>query len=229
MYFRVIRMLADHLNDKEQTAKFMELVEIRQRLFRTHKCTLLILDQYDLICDHILIHAKEQGQLIGYIRSIPISRCREYGMPFPIESLILPHSEYRTAYARFLGESRDPVHMGYLCFDPVFKKKLRGVKAIDLMVWIGLQVAGIPRGQLGFAATLNNRYRQDEIMRLLGDWLPDLPDLQHPLIDDLHRVVLIPKIADDYWQLQNAKFLATYGALGDQEGRDLLRGIKIAA
>lgn len=229
MHFKIVRNLTDHLKDAGQTMPFLEMVELRQRLFREHKSTLLVLDAFDLISDHVLLYSGRDGQLMGYIRSIPQSRCARYEVEFPIFSLLKASPEYARALQQFRSGAGDPMHMGYLCLDPKYRDELRGMKAIDLMVWIGFMVSGVSVAQAGFAATLNNRYKQDVSMRLLGEWIPDLPDFDHPVVADKHRVVLVPRIAPEYWKSQFAKFKAAYGELGDGTV-DLLRDeSKIAA
>src|SRR3954469_21251944 len=99
MYVRIVSNLTENLDNRDFTARFMEMVGLRQRLFREHKSTLLLLDGYDLISDHVLIYAKRTNQLIGYIRSVPLARCARYEIAFPMENIVRPRPEYHAAYA----------------------------------------------------------------------------------------------------------------------------------
>ncbi len=228
MEYRMVKKLANQLDNGEATRRFIEVIELRQRLFREHRETILILDAYDLVCDHVLLYSGQDSRLIGYLRSVSLETCRQYDIAFPMEALIASRPEYGFAYKRFLNLSKNPMHMGYLCFDPAYKSELNGLKAIDLLAWLGFISSGVPVNELGLACTLNNRYKQDVPMRLVGEWIPNLPDFKHPVVDDPHRVVLIPRLAEDYWPMQVAKFSAALQTLTDGE-RDLLRDSGIAA
>jgi predicted GNAT family N-acyltransferase len=229
MRLQVIRNLTDHLKNAEKTTAFLDMLELRQRLFREHKEKLLVLDSYDLISDHVLLYSGRDDRLIGYVRAISASKCAEYEVPFPMFALLGDRSEYHEGIKRFRERSGNPLHMGYLCLDLKYREELCGMKFIDLMVWAAMELSEIPRTELGFTATLNNIYKQDGAMRLLGDWIEDQPDYHHPVVDALHRVLLIPRITPEYWDRQFVKFKAAYGALG-AGGRDLLRDeSKIAA
>lgn len=228
MEYRSVKKLANQLQNGDATRRFIEVLELRQRLFREHRETILILDSYDLVCDHVLLYSSRDAKLIGYLRSISLETCRQYQLAFPIESLTDSRPEYGIGYQRFLNQAKNPMHMGYLCFDPAYKQELNGLKAIDLLAWLGFVTSGVPVTELGLACTLNNRYKQDEPMRLVGEWIPNLPDYKHPVVADPHRVVLIPRLAENYWSMQIAKFSVTLQALTDGE-RDLFRDSGIAA
>lgn len=228
MEFRLIKGLANRLADGDATRRFMEVVQLRQRMFRGHRDTILILDAYDLICNHVLLYSSRDSKLIGYLRFVSLETCRRYELAFPMEAVIASRPEYRFAYNQFIQKSKNPMHVGYLCFDPAYKSELNGLKAIDLLGWLGFITSDVPSKDLGLACTLNNRYKQDEPMRLVGEWIPNLPDFRHPLVDDPHRVVLIPRLAEEYWAIQVAKFSAALHTLTDGE-RDLLRDSGIAA
>lgn len=225
MYLRVVRNLTQDLRDTEKTQAFMEAVELRQRSYQTHRANVLILDSYDLISDHLLFYSSRDDKLIGYQRSVSAKKCREHELDFPIENLLRGRPEYVEGYAAFKAEAVEPLHMGYLCFDPAYREELEKVKIIDLAIWILFLVSGIARDLIGFTASINNRYKQDPYVRKIGDWIPGVSDLVHPLIPEPHRIVLIPRVRDTYWAEQEAKYSLFYSSLEEVSTRRNLRGI----
>jgi hypothetical protein len=223
MKVRIIRDLVEQLSNREVAQEFMNAVELRQRSFGELKKDVLILDQYDLIAHHILLYCSQDGHLVSYIRSVPEAVCRAYNLEFPMATLVKNHPEYEFGFQAFRAKAKQAVHMGYLCLEPSYRGELKGAKAIDLMVWLGFMESGLPPQDLAFTATINNRYKQDGCMKLLGDWVPDLPDLDHPVIPDKHRVVLVPQIREGYWEEQREKFAGLYTNLNDDSGNLLER------
>jgi hypothetical protein len=221
MRLKVVRNLTDNLKKKNVTGAFVEMLELRQRLFREHDPKLLLLDSYDLISDHVLLYSGIDNQLIGYVRSVTESQCLTYKVPYPMYLLLGGRAEYREGINEFRQRTGEAIHMGYLCFDPRYRDELRGAKFIDLMVWAALELSGVSHSEVGFTGTMNNVYKQDEAMKLLGEWIHQ-PDFNHPVIEALHRVLLIPRIDPNYWEHQFSKFKKLYGTLGDDEF-DLLR------
>lgn len=229
MHLRVVKDLSKSLCDTEKTSMFMEAVELRQRSYRSHRKNVLILDAYDLISDHLLLYSSRDGKLIGYQRSVSAQKCREHDLDFPIENLLRGREEYTRGYAAFRKAASEPLHMGYLCFDPAYREELGGIKIVDLATWILFRVSGIVLESLGLTASANNRYKQDPVLRNIGDWIPDLSDLVHPLIPDPHRIVLIPKVRETYWGEQEEKFGEFYNSLEEVSTRRNLRGtLKVA-
>ncbi len=221
MRLQVIRKLVNHLGDTQKTLEFMKVVELRQRMYRELKSSVLILDSIDLIADHLLLYSETDGRLMCYLRAVTARTCAEYGLELPISSLMKENPSYRDGYRRFCAESLEPMQIFYLCLDPAYRPELKGLKAVELLTWLALKVSGISPDRAAFACTINNRYRQDPVMHLLGNWVGPLPDMDHPVIPDKHRFVLVPKIRAEYWEEERKKFAGLYTSLSDG-GVDLL-------
>jgi hypothetical protein len=221
MKVRIIRDLVNHLTDAEVTQEFMKAVDLRQRAYRELRSDVLLLDQYDLVSDHILLYSERDGRLMAYIRSIPEGTCRKYRQELPIEQLAKRDPASDWGFRRFRQEAKDVVQIFYLCLDPLYRAELKGVKAVELFVWLVMTVSEVSRDRISFAFTINNRYRQDAVLQTVGDWVPNVPDIDHPVIPDKHRFVFIPKVREGYWEETRQRFAAIYTSLSDGE-RDLL-------
>lgn len=215
MRLRIIRKLADHLEDRALADEFMVAVGLRQRAYRDLNSKVLILDPIDLIADHLLLYSERDGKLMCYLRAVTATTCGTYGLELPIAGLMRSRSELSFGYERFRNKANEAMQIFLLCLDPAYRQELRGIKAVELMTWLALTTSGIPREQVSFACTINNRYRQDPAMRALGDWIENVPDMIHPLIPDPHRFVLVPRIREDYWETARKKFAAIYTSLSD--------------
>lgn len=219
MKLRVIRSIVRNLSDRKTNEDFMRMVELRQRIYQDLKSDVLIMDQYDLIADHLMLFSDHSdNKLIGYIRSIPSAKCRQFQIEFPIATLVKRHPEYELAYRRFQKEAIDPIQVGYLCVDPDYRSELRGIKALDFLAWVSLKISGVPEEKASFATTLNNKYKMDPIVENMGECVPDLPDFIHPTIPESHRLTLVPRIRPDYWEEQRQKFAEVYQGACDGFG-----------
>lgn len=210
MFLKVVKKLVDGLRDEEKAKAFMEMVELRQRMYRTHKDNVLILDPYDLIADHLLIYSSRDERLMGYQRSISAQACKDHDLDFPMEALLRGRVGLAEGYRAFQEQAKDILHMGYLCLDPDYRSEIEGIKIIDFTTWACFRVSGMPRESVALTASLNNRYKQDPYLRNIGEWIPNLPDLKHPVIPDPHRIVLIPKVREGYWAEQDEKYMQVY-------------------
>jgi hypothetical protein len=221
MKVRIIRNLVNQLTDTEVTQEFIKAVELRQRAYRELRSDVLLLDQYDLISDHILLYSARDGRLMAYIRSISEATCRAYHQELPIEQLAKRSPESEWGFRRFRKEAEEVVQVFYLCLDPLYRTELKGVKAVELFVWLAMTASQIPPERISFAFTINNRYHQDAVLEKVGRWIPGVPDIVHPVIPDTHRFVFIPKVREGYWEEMRQRFVAIYTSLSDGE-TDLL-------
>lgn len=119
--------------------------------------------------------------------------------------------------------------MGYLCLDPDYRSEIEGIKIIDFTTWACFRVSGMPRETVALTASLNNRYKQDPYLRNIGEWIPNLPDLKHPVIPDPHRIVLIPKVREGYWAEQDEKYMQAYRTIEEVPTNRSVRDVLKAA
>lgn len=213
LYLDLVKNLADQLSDQNATRSFMEAVEIRQRMFRTHRSNVCILDPYDLFSDHLMIRRRDDGRIVSYMRVTSASACRKHDLPYPIESLKTVSPGFSESFSRFMSEAGEALHMGYMCMSPELRAELPGVKLVEFYAYLGFRCSGYPLDRVALSATLNTKYNQDPWVKDVGPWIEGAQDFRHPVIPETHRVVLIPRVRENYWPDQNAKFEALYNSL----------------
>jgi len=213
LYLDVIQSLENQLTDPNVTRSFMQAVEIRQRLFRQNRANACILDPYDMFSDHVMIRRRADHRIVSYLRVTSMSECRKHELPYPLENLEKESAGLAEPLAEFLNCGKEPLHMGYMCLEPTLRKELDGIKLIELYAYLGFRCSGFPLDSVAISATLNVKYHMDQWMRDAGTWLDGAADFKHPTIPEVHRVMLIPKLRENYWPDQHAKFDAFYTSL----------------
>lgn len=203
----ILRNFKQEMKNTFAQKVWCDLLELRQRSYAAQFSEALILDKYDLIADHIVVYEKKSDTPFAYVRSITNFACKAGAQDLPVKPLLetLPRN-HQNAFQKLIEREKTIVNMSYLCLDQNYKEVLNGIKAIDLLTWLGLRSVSETPDPLSYCATPNMKYKLTSWLEALGKKVDNLSPFKHPVIPEMHELIIIPEIADSYWKQKNAEY-----------------------
>jgi hypothetical protein len=219
MRIRFITQLRTMLSNTRARESYMDIVQLRQRVFEAEHRSALCIDRYDLIADHVIIYAGDDfSRPMAHIRSVTADACQFHGLALPFEAGIEKYPDMQRAVLDFKTAKPTHTNMGFTCFDHAYRAELAGVKVTDFLIWCGFQANGpVPRS-VGLCATINSKYKLRYQLGDLAEEIIEFPPFIHSTLPQPHELVLISKLSDRFWDtgdrdftplLQRAEWLGT--------------------
>lgn len=202
----ILKKPADTLASDECRRVFMDVIELRQRLYRAQFDKVLCLDKYDLISDHFIIYDSETDRPIIYMRSISKQMCDEYSVPVPLYESLKNSSTHLQVLDTFYQTTPAALNMSFLCKDTSFNEKIKELKICNLMIWLAFKASHLKMHELGYCATPNAKYNLKRSLDEIGAYYGSLPEFIHPTVPEPHELVMIHQISASFWFEMELRF-----------------------
>ena len=206
----ILKRPIEILESDECRTFFMDLIALRQRLYREQFEKALCMDKFDLISDHYILYDNTTNTAIGYMRSVSKKICQEYKTQVPLFDSVRNSDEHLSYLQDFLNEVKHPLNMSFLCKDSKFNHEIKQLKICNLMIWLAFKDSGVPLNELGYCATPNCKYNLKASLKDIGSFYANLRHFIHPTIPETHELIMINNISLEFWQKCELKYRSIY-------------------
>ena len=202
----ILKKPTETLRTDECRKVFMDIIELRQRLYREQFNKVLCLDKYDLISDHFIIYDSETGLPIIYMRSISKQVCDEFSVPGPLFDSLRNSTTHLQDLITFYQLTPAALNMSFLCKDTSFGEKTKRLKICNLMIWLAFKASHLEMHELGYCATPNAKYNLRRSLDEIGNYYGNLPEFIHPTVPEPHELIMIHQISASFWFEMELRF-----------------------
>ncbi|MFP5492242.1 MAG: hypothetical protein ACLGG0_12130 [Bacteriovoracia bacterium] len=202
----ILKKPIEMLTSEDCRKVFMDVIELRQRLYREQFDKVLCLDKYDLISDHFIIYDSETQQPIIYMRSISKQVCDEFSVPVPLYESLRNSTTHLQDLNTFYQLTPAALNMSFLCKDTTFNEKIKRLKICNLMIWLAFKASNLSMHELGYCATPNAKYNLKRSLNEIGSFYGTLPEFIHPTVPEPHELVMIHQVSATFWFEMELRF-----------------------
>lgn len=195
----ILKKPIEILGQQDCRKVFMDVIELRQRLYREQFDKVLCLDKYDLISDHFIIYDSDTDRPIIYMRSISKQVCDLFNVPVPLYESLRNSASHLQELNAFYQQTPAALNMSFLCKDSFFNEKIKRLKICNLMIWLAFKSSSFKMQELGYCATPNSKYNLRRSLDEIGSYYGSLPEFIHPTVPEPHELVMIHHISATFW------------------------------